>query len=162
MNTDAPQFTIRPMLPEEAGAVSRVIAAAIRAGLPTHYPPAVVEALASANSPEAVLAHAPKQTDYVCLDAGRLVAMLGLKRNEIGHLYVDPACKGRGLGRRLVAFAADSFRAAGHDHMIVLASLNARGFYARCGFREERTGQFDLAPGLPLTYVRMRAELPPG
>ena len=147
---------IRPMLPSEAGEVSRVIAAAIRAGLSGHYAPEVIEALVAGNSPEAVAAHAPKQTDFVYVRGGRIAAMIGLKRNEIGHLFVEPSCAGCGIGSELVSFAAGEFRRAGYDHMMVLSSLNAAGFYAQCGFVDESRGSFPVGRGLNLDYVRMR------
>jgi GNAT superfamily N-acetyltransferase len=150
---------IRAMMPGEAGEVSRIVATAVRADLPAAYAPDVVEALAASNGPEAIARHPPKQTDYVYERSGRLAAMLGLKKNEIGHLFVHPDFARQGIGRRLVAFAADTFRRAGFPDMIVLASLNAAAFYARCGFVEESRGSFDVAPGLPLPYVKMRVRL---
>jgi len=153
-------LSIRPMQPADVERVSEVIVSAIRADLPSSYPPDVVAGLVAGNSPQAVAAHAPKQADYVCLLAGRIVAMIGLKRNEVGHLFVEPEFAGRGVGRRLVAFAADQFRRAGYPDMIVLSSLNAVGFYARCGFVEEGRGSFEVGAGLPLEYIRMRAPLP--
>lgn len=149
----------RPMRPGEAGEVSRVIVAAIRSGFAPGYSPEVVEAAARGNSPEAVLAHAPKQVDYVLAGDAGVIAMIGLKRNEIGHLFVDPAHAGRGTGRRLVDFARAKFRAAGYRDMFTLASLNAVGFYERCGFRAEGRGSFSVGKGLELEYVRMRAAL---
>ena len=156
MSEDPP---IRPMRPAEAEHVSAIIAAAIRSGFSGHYPPDVIEATIVGNSPQAVRDHAPDQTDYVYLQDGRIAAMIGLKRSEIGHLFVDPGYAGRGIGRRLVAFAADRSRRAGHADMTVLSSRNAVGFYERCGFLAEGEGSFDVGPGLPLTYVRMRAPL---
>ncbi len=150
---------IRPMRPQDVDRVSELIVAAIRAGLPGSYPADVLAGLIDGNSPTAVSAHAPKQVDYVCEQAGRIVAMIGLKRNEIGHLFVDPQVARRGIGRRLVAFAAEQLRAAGRPDMIVLSSLNAVGFYANCGFVEQARGSFEVGDGLPLEYVRMRAEL---
>ena len=150
---------VRVMDPSEAGVVSELIAASIRAKLPQVYPPEVVEVLAQANHPRGVVNHLAKQTDYVALVDGQIVGMAGLKRNEIGHLYVAPQHVGRGVGTALVRFAAEMFRRAGYDHMIVLASLNAAGFYERCGFVEESRGRFNVGDGLPLEYVRMRAPL---
>lgn len=150
---------IRPMVESEAEEVSRVIAAAIRSDLPARYPPNVVEALAVGNSPKAILKHPPLQIDYVCLQEDRIVAMIGLKRNEIGHLFVHPDFARQGIGRELAAYAAGIFRQTGYKDMIVLSSLNAAGFYARCGFVEEGEGSFNVAPGLPLQFVRMRAAL---
>jgi predicted N-acetyltransferase YhbS len=85
--------------------------------------------------------------------------MIGLKRNEIGHLYVDPSCGGRGIGGALAAFAVEAFLRAGYDHAIMLGSLNAASFYARCGFVEESRGSFLIGGGLNLDYVRMRRPL---
>ena len=150
---------IRPMRAEDAAEASRVIAAAIRSGLAGCYPPATVEALVAANSPKALLAHAPKQTDYVLLLGGRVAAMIGLKKNEIGHLFVDPAHAGRGLGAELVAFAANLFRKAGYGDMVVLSSLNSVGFYARQLFAEDGRGSFAAGPGAEVAYVRMRRRL---
>jgi putative acetyltransferase len=152
-------ISIRPMRPEDAAETSRVIAAAVRSGFAGHYPPATVEALVAGNSPEALLAHAPKQSDYVLVIGDRIAAMIGLKRNEIGHLFVDPAHAGRGLGAELVAFAADLFRKAGHGDMVVLSSLNSAGFYARQGFVEDGRGSFAAGPGAEVAYVRMRRRL---
>jgi predicted N-acetyltransferase YhbS len=153
------ELLIRPMESADVDRVSEVIVAAVRADLPARYPPDVVAGLAAGNDPRAVAGHAPKQADYVCLHDGRIVAMIGLKRNEIGHLFVEPAAAGRGVGRRLVRFAVEQFRQAGYADMIVLSSLNAVGFYARCGFVEEGRGSFPVGENLPLEFVRMRASL---
>jgi predicted N-acetyltransferase YhbS len=150
---------IRPMAESEAEEVSRVVAAAIRADLPARYPREVVEALAAGNSAAAIRTHAPLQTDYVAWKGQRIVAMLGLKRNEIGHLFVHPDFARRGVGRELVAYAAGVFRQTGYRDMIVMSSLNATAFYGRFGFVEEGRGSFDVRPGLPLQFVRMRAAL---
>jgi ribosomal protein S18 acetylase RimI-like enzyme len=154
-----PGPTVRPMRPDEAGQVSRVIVASVRAALPTHYTPDVVAGLCAGNSEQAVAKHAPKQLDYVLERDGRIVAMIGLKRNEIGHLFVDPDFARQGLGRLLVDFAIEQFRQAGYTEMIVLASQNAVGFYERFGFVVEGTGSFEVGPNLPLVYVKMRAKL---
>jgi GNAT superfamily N-acetyltransferase len=151
---------VRTMLPEEADRVSDVIVAAVRAAFPACYSPQVVEGVVAGNSPDAVRGHAGSQVDCVCLLDGRIAAMIGLKRNEIGHLFVHPEHTGRGIGRHLVEFAFARFRRDGYREAIVHASLNAEGFYRRCGFVAEGEGSFEVAPGVPLTYTRMRAVLP--
>lgn len=150
---------IRLMLPAEAGQVSEIIVASIRAWLPSKYAPDVVEGLVAGNGPAAVAAHAPKQIDYVYELDGQLVGMLGLKRNEVAHLFVHPDVAARGIGRELMHFAIAEFRKAGHREMIVLSSQNAVGFYQRFGFAVEGTGSFNVGDNLPLVYVKMRAPL---
>ena len=58
-----------------------------------------------------------------------------------------------------MAFAASTFRAAGFADMIVHASLNAVGFYERCGFVREGEGSFKVGEGHDLDYIRLRAPL---
>ena len=150
---------IRPMRPSEAEEVSELIVAGIRQDLPGYYPPEVVEGLAAGNAPEVVRSHGPKQTDYVYVEDGRIIGMVGVKRNEIGHLYVAADCGRRGIGRKLVAFAAGLFLQAGYEDMFVYASLYAVGFYERCGFVAEGTGSFEVGDGAQLDYVKLRAPL---
>jgi putative acetyltransferase len=150
---------IRPMREDEAEQASSVIRAAIRAHFPAVYSADVVEAVATVNSAAFLLGLAPRQTNYVLLDGGAVVAMMGLKKNEIGHLFVHPDHAGRGLGRRLVEFAAAAIRSAGFADMFVHAGRNAVGFYQRCGFTREGEGSFDVGPGLPLHYISLRASL---
>ncbi len=153
------QQQIRPMREEEAEQVSELIRAAIRARFPECYSAEVVEAVAVANSADFLLGLAPRQTNYVLIDDGRIVGMTGLKKNEIGHLFVHPDHSGRGCGRRLAAFAAETFLEAGFEDMIVHASPNAVGFYEKCGFVAEGEGSFHLASDLPMHYVTLRAAL---
>jgi len=143
----------------EVAAVSRLVIASIRQGFAGSYSPATIEAVTLGNSVEAISRHAPRQTDYVLRSESRIVGMIGLKRNEIGHLFVHPAESARGHGRMLVDFARKTFLDMGHAEMVVLASLNSVGFYARCGFAERARGSFDVGDGLPLEYVRMTCEI---
>ena len=61
------------------------------------------------------------------------------RRGHIYHLAVDPACQGRGLGKRLLNECLDGLRRAGLERAIILvASDNPRGreFWKRCGWEE--------------------------
>ena len=152
-------ITIEPIKVSEVEEISRLVVSSIRAGLSAFSPAEVIGALVEGNSPEAIRRHAPKQTDYVMHSDDRFLGMIGLKRNEIGHLFVTPAESGKGLGRRLVNFAHKTFRDAGQTEMVVLASLNAIGFYGRCGFTEQSRGSFAVGDGLELNYVRMTCSI---
>ena len=72
------------------------------------------------------------------------------RRGHIYHLAVDPACQGRGLGRRLLDECLEGLRQAGLKRAIIMvADDNPRGreFWKRCDW-EEITGA--IAMGIDL------------
>ena len=83
---------------------------------------------------------------FVAEEADRLVAsvMAGYEghRGWINYLAVDPTCRGRGLGRSLMAFAEERLRTLGCPKI----NLQVRGsnqqvlaFYERLGYRVDDT-----------------------
>jgi ribosomal protein S18 acetylase RimI-like enzyme len=61
------------------------------------------------------------------------------RRGHIYHLAVDPAYRGRGLGKRLLHECLEGLRRAGLERVIIMvADDNARGreFWKRCGWEE--------------------------
>ena len=158
MNTS----TIEPMAGNDVEEVSDLVVSSIRKGFAGSYAPDVIDAVARGNSIDAVRKHTPVQTDYVMRSGDLILGMIGLKRNEIGHLFVSPAQSARGVGRRLVDFARKTCRDVGHTEMIVLASLNSDGFYRRCGFTETARGSFVVGDDLQFDYVRMICKIGEG
>ena len=72
------------------------------------------------------------------------------RRGHIYHLAVDPACQGRGLGRRLLDECLEGLRQAGVKRVIIMvADDNPRGrqFWKGCDW-EEITGA--IAMGIDL------------
>ena len=53
----------------------------------------------------------------------------------LGSVAVDEARRGRGLGRRLVAAAADDARARGYEFAVLFCRPDRRAFYDRLGWR---------------------------
>ena len=71
------------------------------------------------------------ETVLECLSDGRAVQVL--------DLYVAPACRGRGIGGRLLAEAEAFARERGVPRLALVTlarNTEARALYARCGFRE--------------------------
>lgn len=74
--------------------------------------------------------------------SGRVMGSVGLKRREAGtvelrKMYLDPGCRGRGLGRRLLEAALAEARSRGY-HRVVLETAEvlkeAVSLYRRAGF----------------------------
>lgn len=77
---------------------------------------------------------------WVAEEDGTIVAWAGLTPPRDGvaildHLWVDPACLGRGIGTRLFRLAAERARELGAVRMEWGAEPNAVGFYEKTGGR---------------------------
>ncbi len=70
---------------------------------------------------------------------GLVVAFMGIKKDFIDHLYVDPDHQRQGIGRMLLEQARD----LSHDHLWLYthaANSMARAFYEKNGFAAEKFG----------------------
>ncbi|MBL3610206.1 GNAT family N-acetyltransferase [Rhodovulum sulfidophilum] len=72
--------------------------------------------------------------------------------------YVSPDWTGRGIGRALLQAILREARRSGLDHLSTEASLVARPFFARHGWRETAR-QSVIRHGVALTNFRMEIEL---
>ncbi|MGW0917029.1 GNAT family N-acetyltransferase [Streptomyces sp. NPDC002784] len=78
---------------------------------------------------------------------------------ELDLLFVDDRAQGRGIGRLLVAHMLAEARAAGLDHVKVVAHLPAEGFYHRVG--AVRTGTaFANPPAVPWDRPEFEFRIP--
>ena len=154
------EITIRLMTDVEAPLAAEVLASSVRTLWRGHFSDAVIEGVVRGNSPEEIRRRSERQEDYLAWVDGRAVGYLGLKRNEIGLLFIRAEAVGQGVGRALCAFADRCLRRRGHKTAVVYASPNALGFYEKQGFR--RTGQnvsFEVAPNAFIPAVFMEKDL---
>lgn len=76
----------------------------------------------------------PAATLYAIRNAtGRFAAFMGIEGDKIEMLFVAPAWRGKGLGRRLVEYALGRCGVRCVD--VNEQNAQAVGFYARMGFR---------------------------
>jgi ribosomal protein S18 acetylase RimI-like enzyme len=99
-------------------------------------------------TPAYISAHAV----FVAGDATRIAGLCALEVNgrqaSISHLWIEPDCQRRGIGRALVARALEQARAAGAVVVELLADPFAEAFYLRLG--AVRTGAIAAPmPGAP-------------
>ncbi len=70
--------------------------------------------------------------------AGKVVGFVAMNGNEIGGLFLDPACHRQGIGREMVDFMVDKMGSVTVE--VFEANAIGRGFYDGYGFRQ--TGQY--------------------
>jgi len=160
--TRAPGLAFRRGRPADAGAVARVMSAAIRASARAGLPPATVAAWSSLPPLYhrwAMTPGAGGETYLLALRGGRVAGYAALRGRELTAMFVHPRHAGHGLGTELVRRMAGLARKRGARTLDVLAAAGAEGFYARAGFRAQRTARVPLPGGRSLAARRMSLAL---
>jgi putative acetyltransferase len=85
------------------------------------------------------------------------LGFLGLSANGIEALFLEPECRGAGLGRRLVEHA-QSLRAGALTVTVNEQNGAARRFYERLGFEVEGRSALDQG-GRPFPLLHMRRDV---
>jgi putative acetyltransferase len=86
-------------------------------------------------------------------DSDRVIGFLGMAGNEIDSLFIAPACRGQGLGRKFVTEAAS--RGANLEVEVNAQNGQAVGFYEAMGFCVIASTDVD-GEGRPYPLLRMR------
>ena len=147
--------TIRPALPSEAASLS---ALALRSKAVWGYS---AEFMAACRDELTLLpddlGRAPA---FVAEVAGEVAGFYTLERLdahqvELGHLFVEPAAIGRGVGRGLIEHAKREARRLGYSTMVIQGDPHAERFYSAAGGRLVAHKQSLSIPGrmLPLFHV---------
>jgi ribosomal protein S18 acetylase RimI-like enzyme len=117
-------------------------------------------------TPENLKRKAAEETAFLAHLDGRIAGCVFLAEKDdhfyLGKLAVDPACQGRGVGRRLVEAAEGHARAAGKPIIELQVRVELAGnqaTFARLGFNE--TGRTAHAGFDRPTSVTMRKDLRP-
>lgn len=98
----------------------------------------------------------PRFLYYVAEHEGRLAGVVALRDgSHLYHLFVAPACQGRGHARTLWRHAVATAEQAGTPIATVNATLYAQPMYERFGFVPE--GEAQRMHGIAFIPMRMRS-----
>ena len=136
----APQFALRPYLPQDAPVLAEIMRASIEELTEDDYNPAQQEAwAAAADDLEAFAARLGKHLTLIATMQGQPVGFISLDApTEIGLFYVHPAVAGHGAGKLLYDAVEKLSASRGTPHLEVDASDSAREFFASRGFTAEQ------------------------
>lgn len=161
-------FTVRLATPDDAAAVSALLAACYPVFLAGHYDTDLLDALlprmtqaspALLASGSYYLAEASDGTVIGCGGWTRERPGTGEVTEGLGHVRhvgVHPAWAGRGVGRALFERWRKQARACGIREFECYATLNAEGFYNALGFETEGPLEVDMGPGPKMPSMLMR------
>jgi GNAT superfamily N-acetyltransferase len=153
---------IRPARPEDAAAISALIAATAEAFITPEFSEEGRRTLLTEMNEEAIAGHLanPAFRYHVAEDAeGRIAGIVStLENSHLFGLYVAAEHHGRGLARRLWETARDACRAAGASgEFTVKSSRYAVGVYEAFGFVRE--GDEEEKKGVVFVPMRLRPPL---
>jgi putative acetyltransferase len=87
--------------------------------------------------------------------AGQLAGFIGVEDGKVEMLFVDPAWRGKGIGRRLLSYAVTTLGASELD--VNEQNPQAIGFYLRMGFEVVgRSAMDSIGKPYPLLHMRVR------
>lgn len=94
-------------------------------------------------------------------DEGKIVgfAQYFSPDSSIEAVHVLPDYAKRGIGKMLVALIEESARAQGAKRIALGSSLNAVGFYERCGYSRKENSTFKCNNGVELSVVNFEKQL---
>lgn len=88
---------------------------------------------------------------------GGITAFVGVNEHHIDMLFIHPSQRGKGLGKRLVRFAVEEFRA--HSVDVNEQNGQALGFYQKMGFEVTARDETD-GNGKPYPILHMKLNHP--
>ncbi|MCJ2373786.1 GNAT family N-acetyltransferase [Pseudomonas sp. RGM 3321] len=132
---------VRPARTADAGAISRVVLAALRTSNARDYPASVIERVQLSFSPAAIDRLMQQRRMFVAVSGEVVVGTASLEGQVVRSVFVDPDRHRRGIGRLLMAELEHVAREAGLELLIVPSSLTAQEFYTALGFRLVREHQ---------------------
>ena len=127
---------IRSARPDDAPRIHELHTVSVRALCSGHYTAETIDGWLANRAPAAYLPEIERGELFVAERGGRVVGFGAATAGTVVAVYVDPAAILRGVGRAILRHGIALAR-RGHAGPIRLqATLNAREFYAREGFRE--------------------------
>ncbi len=156
MTGETEPIQIRPYRDSDAEEAARIFFDAVHEGTKAFYSPAQRRAWAGeAPEPDDWRRRLGFMTTFVAEMAGAVVGFMTIDRDGLIDLaFVAPTAVGRGIGWRLYQTVEDEARRLGVTRLHSEASLKARPFFERQGFRVVQQ-QSVKREGIALTNFKM-------
>lgn len=90
-------------------------------------------------------------------ESGRILGFVGTAEGLVEMLFVDPACHGQGVGKRLMLYAIDALGATRVD--VNEQNTQAVGFYQHLGFVTTHRSRLD-GGGRPFPILHLKLATP--
>lgn len=87
------------------------------------------------------------------------LGILDVGNQEVGAVYIHPKATGKGVGRKVLSELEQKAAQNGVDHLSLRSTINAVGFYKKCGYTGSEIGFHEFPNGIRLKCIRMHKSL---
>lgn len=156
-----PKTLVRPATEADAEDIFRVHSDSIRRLCRSRYEPDEIAAWIAVRSPASYRVALATRSLFVAERDGDIVGFgqLDPEKAEIEACYVAPESVGEGIGARLLRRMEEEVLRRGRSSVRLNSTLNAEGFYARCGYRWLGNATHRVSGKVDLACIRMEKEL---
>lgn len=130
------RFSVRPYQPDDARATIDIFLRAIREVASKDYSPAQIAAWAKIDDAEVWAQYRASRPTWLAMDGSTPIGFTDLKSDGcLDMMFVSPDYQGKGVASLLLATVENAARKQGFQRIFTEASLTARPFFERKGFR---------------------------
>lgn len=152
---------VRPATEADAEEIFRVHSESIRVLCSGKYEPEEITAWIAVRTPASYRVALATRELFVAEWQGEVVGFgqLDPEKAEIEACYVAPGAIGAGVGAALLFRMETEALRRGHCSVRLNSTLNAEGFYAKCGYRWLGKATHRVSGNVDLACIRMEKEL---
>jgi GNAT superfamily N-acetyltransferase len=152
---------LRPYEAGDLDAVFALVARTIETSYAGVYGPTAIAHFHEHHTRDEICRAAEEGCTVLLEQDDRLLATGTVVGDHVDRVYVAPEHQGRGLGRRVMAALEEEARRAGVRTIRLAASIPARVFYLRLGYRLVSEECHDFPDGDCLPWFKMAKDLEP-
>ncbi len=152
-------ITIRKFRKEDARELSKLICTTERNICATCYSIKIIEQFCKRNSPKFLIEKMKKRDVFVAVSEGKIVGTVALEGDDIKKFFVKHDLAGKGIGTALFGKIEDLVKKRKIKKLVVDASLNAKGFYEKMGFRLMKKAKKQHPDALPFYVYKMEKKI---
>ena len=138
----------------DAAMLSSMIKRTIRTSNSKDYDQQSIDLLCAIFEPEQVVARIRDELIFLCFLGTDLVGNVGLKRDYLRSLFVDPNYQKQGIGKVLVEYMEELAQKNAISGIMLHSSLTAQNFYTALGYDYSESQMHDEGP-----FILMRKTL---
>jgi putative acetyltransferase len=134
---DMIDLQIRMATPADATALGALVQRAIRTSNSADYEPAIIEMMCANFEPDKVRERMAVRDVFAAVHDRTIIGTVSfsLPRSKLYSLFIEPSAQRGGIGQRLVRHIEQHAAGLGCTLLQLSASITARSFYERLGYR---------------------------